>query len=122
MGIGFHIKDYDCKARWSYTGFHRFRKRVAQSLGLTLEIDSDFNWVTQDWIKWDKDWLLFLTHSDCSGIFTFSQCGRISEKLKLVIDTWQPKDLQESYDIEHGMKLVEAMQYCKANKKKIRLS
>jgi hypothetical protein len=122
MGIGFHIKDYDCKARWSYTGFNRFRRRVAESLGLTIEIDSNFKWITQDWSKWDKDWFIFLTHSDCDGIFTPSQCGRISKKLKSVIDRWNPNDILESYDIEHGLKLVDAMQYCKDNKKKIRLS
>ncbi|HEX4374901.1 MAG TPA: hypothetical protein VHZ50_16470 [Puia sp.] len=122
MGIYFHVLDYDCKARWSYTGFHRFRKRVAESLGLTLEIDSNFKWVQQDWGKWDKDWLIFLTHSDCDGIFTFSQCARISKKLRCVLEKWEPKDIQHVYDLEHGVNLVEAMEYCKINKKNMKLS
>lgn len=122
MGIGFHIKEYDCKARWSYTGFNRFRKRVAESLALTLETDSNGRWVEQDWEKWDKDWLIFLTHSDCSGYFTHFQCGRISKKLKSVLEKWEPKDLHYFYDLEHGLILVKAMEYCNDNKKSMRIS
>lgn len=122
MGIDFHVLDYVCKARWSYTGFNQFRKRIAQSLGLALEIDYEGRWIQQDWEKWDKDWLIFLTHSDCSGQFTHSQCGRISKKLKDVLEKWEPKDIQYLYDIEHGLLLVDAMKYCKDNKKNMRLS
>ncbi len=122
MGINFHVKDYECKARWSYTGFFRFRQRIAKSLGLKLEIDSEFKWIDQDWESWDKDWLIFLTHSDCNGYFTSYRCGRISRKLKIVLDTWEPKDIIESYDLEHGIQLVKAMKHCKNSKKIMRIS
>ena len=122
MGINFHVKDYQCKAGWSYIGFNQFRKRIAQSLGLILETDSEGRWIQQDWEKWDKDWLIFLTHNDCSGQFTHSQCGKISKKLKAVLDKWDPTNIQHSYDIKHGLLLVDAMQYCNKNKKNMRLS
>jgi hypothetical protein len=116
MGIAFHIKDYDCKARWSYTGFNRFRIRIAESLGLKVESKGGL------YGKLDKDWIIFLTHSDSSGHFTHSQCGKISKKLKKVLDMWQPKDIIHSYDLEHGLILIQAMEHCKENKKLMNIS
>jgi len=84
-------------------------------LGLTLEIDENFHWIEQDWNKWDNDWLIFLTHSDFDGYFTAYRCGRIAKKLKLVFSKWYPEDIYHIYDLEHGLKLVDAMEYCNKN-------
>jgi hypothetical protein len=122
MGIAFYVKDYDCKCRWSYIGFHNFRKKVAASLCLTLELTPDFKWIEQDWNKWDEDWLLFLTHSDCDGYFTPDQCGRISKKMKKVIENWMPIDIIGQYDLEHARYLIKAMEHCKENNKRMYVS
>jgi len=122
MGINFHIKEYQCKARWSYTGFKRFRERIIKSLGLTLDKDENGFAFDQDWSKWNKDWFHFLTHSDCSGYLTSSQCGRLSKKLKKLVFKWEPNDIETSYDIEQCLALIEAMEFCKQNKKKMEFS
>lgn len=122
MGINFHVKDHKCEATWSYTGFNNFRKKIAQSLGLNLEVDSDGNWINQDWENWDKYWLLFLTHSDCSGKFTPHQCGKISEKLESIIHIFENEDFLSKYNFDNCKTLIIAMKYCKDNRKYMRVS
>jgi hypothetical protein len=122
MGINFHIKEYQCKARWSYTGFKRFREKIGQSVGLIIERDINHRILEQDWNKWDRDWFIFLTHSDCDGHLTSSQCGRIAKKLKSVIEKWPTNDIVESYDVEQAKSLIEAMEHCKDKKKKMEFS
>ena len=124
MGLGFCVEndDYKCEAHWSYSGFKRFREKIAKHLNLILELDKEFNWLEKNCSGWDRGWLLFLTHSDCKGVLTSEACRIIAPKLHVVLQEMEENPSNEMnyfYDIENGKELIKAMRYCDKNNKKL---
>lgn len=100
MGIDFS----HCDARWAYSGFMRFRERLAATVGII-----DFSKIerTDDkrLYKIKNDPLYYiLAHSDCDGNLTVEECRKLAPRLKEVLSTW-PDD----YDKLMGLKLVDGM-------------
>ena len=106
-------------------GFLNFRKAVASHVGYSLRIDDNFKWIKDDWKNWDKYWLLFLTHSDCSGYFTPLQCGEIAERLEKVLHDWESlgnPDLYLRFTLKNLRELVRLMTICKDKNLRMRIS
>jgi hypothetical protein len=80
MGLGFS----HCDAHWSYTGFHRFRCRVAEATGIKLY---EMNGFTGDksWAEIESPLVALLNHSDWEGELSSSQCALMIEPLKKIL-------------------------------------
>ncbi|AOZ91601.1 hypothetical protein [Paenibacillus crassostreae] len=100
-------------AHWSYSGFYRFRVRVAETIGIDLDKMSGFASLTDNsGIGWD--WVTdpvvpLLNHSDCDGGLTPDQCRSIAPRLKEIIANWNAPD---DYDKAQAELLIEGMEYC----------
>lgn len=118
MGLDF----IGAKAHWAYSGFNRFRERLAQEARINLSEMQGFK--TKDGTKfgtvvkgksWDKinDPIKYLlNHSDCEGQISSQRCGLIIPRIKELIKNWDDND----YDKQEALKLVNGMEDCFLNK------
>ena len=106
-------------AHWAYSGFNRFRERLAAEIGVNLREMAGF----EEWRmtiftpkegesgkSWDtvKDPLKhFLNHSDCDGQLSPKRCGVIAERIDELTKDWD-----EDYDKEQAKILVRNMRIC----------
>jgi hypothetical protein len=100
MGLDFS----HCDAHWSYSGFHRFRFRLAERIGIKLDDMVDFGGTT----SWDlvKDPLrAFFNHSDCDGSLTPQECSAIAPRIEEEVAPWDNDD----YDKKQALLLVAGM-------------
>jgi hypothetical protein len=100
MGLDFS----HCDAHWSYSGFNRFRTRIAKDIGVDLDKMYGFGGST----SWDtvKDAMVpFLYHSDCDGKLTVSQLKKIAPRLKEIVSKWPDND----DDKDRALELVKGM-------------
>lgn len=126
MGLGFYAEGYSgVPPHWSYTGFLEFRQKIARSLNLDLEemkgfrkkhpIDTTyFKLGYRDWESVKSPLKTFLTHSDCEGELSPTQCNMTAIHLKPIILLWEcriPFDKDE-HDIFNGLRLIEMMEHC----------
>jgi hypothetical protein len=101
MGLDFTHSD----AHWSYSGFHRFRTRLAKEIGITLDTMEFFGGTTSfDYVK--DDIVPLLIHSDCDEDLTPEECAMIAPRLRALIDKWDDDD----YDKIHATFLAEGME------------
>jgi len=113
MGLDFAIRKIDfngCNARWSYIGFHEFRKRLALEISVPLDDMADFS-DSGFGISWDTvndDIKLLLDHSDCDGLLVFEECKKIEPRLRELVKNWPDED----YDKINALRLADAMQLC----------
>jgi hypothetical protein len=111
MGIDFSL----CDAHWGYGGFHRFRGRLANEIGINLDEMAGFL-VNGD--PWDviKDPIKdLLDHSDCDGYLTPRQCRKIYPRLLELIKDWSDDD----YDKKQGNELANGMKKAAMKFKKL---
>lgn len=106
MGIDFsHTEAY-----WAYSGFHRFRLRLAQEIQIDLEMmdgfggDIPFDSVN-DSIK------PLLDHSDCEGELTPEECAKVAPRLRELVAAWPDDDR----DKINALRLAEGMERASAN-------
>jgi len=102
MGLNFSHST----ARWSYGGFHYFRKRLANEIGLNLEEMEGFGGV-KNWDEVNDPIKPFLNHSDCDGVLTPEECRVVAQRLKELVQDWE-----DYYDKRNALLLAEDMQYC----------
>ena len=100
MGLRFKGGD----ARWSYSGFDRFRTKLASQIGITLDKMQGFDG-NMPWDKVKDNIVLLLHHSDCDGELTVEECKRVWPRLKELIKDWEEKD----YDKINALRLIEDM-------------
>lgn len=111
MGIDFS----HCEARWAYSGFHRFRTRLAEKVGLkdfetiTSTKDKRFNAIKKDPIVY------LLAHSDCDGYLTPTQCKKLAPRLSELVKDWT-----DDYDREQALELVKGMKSAAKKKQKLK--
>lgn len=109
MGIDFS----HCDAHWAYSGFNRFRSRLASAVGIDWEeIFESKNIKTL--LKCKDPIIGLLNHSDCDGDLSPLQCRVISPRLKEIVSPWPDED----YDKQQALELVKGMEL--AAKKKER--
>jgi hypothetical protein len=139
MGLGF----VGAKSHWSYSGFNNFRKKLANEIGVCLDlmegfwienniyskventkrnvgdlIMEQFHWLPQKPLKWDKikDPIVdLLNHSDCEGSLTPSQCKKIAVRLRELVSSWHDED----YDKQQALLLAEGMEECSKKRRKL---
>lgn len=102
-------------AAWAYGGFNRFRTRLAAHEGLNLDEMEGFGG--------DKPWETssgqhvtpltpLLNHSDCDGYLERYECEEVAPRLRLVLDEWtEDASIENRYDLEHGRRLLAAMEH-----------
>jgi hypothetical protein len=102
MGLDFS----HCDARWAYSGFMSFRRRLANEIGMDLNkmegFDGDIPFSNyQDVI------LPLLDHSDCDGELTVEECKKVAPRLRQLVSAWEDND----YDKTKALQLADGMDY-----------
>lgn len=103
MGLDFS----HCEARWAYSGFHRFRERLANMIGFSLN-DMDGFGGSRQWDTIHDDIKPLLDHSDCDGVLTPEECKVVYPRLNELIQDWSDGDVDKSRALE----LIEGMKLC----------
>ena len=104
MGIDFSHTD----AHWAYSGFNRFRTRVAKTIGIDLQKMKGFTG-TSGGISWEPytyhALYPFLDHSDCDGTLSPEECRLVAPALRMALE-----EIDDEYDKRQGLLLVEGME------------
>jgi hypothetical protein len=87
MGLDFAGSE----AHWSYSGFNRFRRKLAQMINMNLDAMEGYGGNTS-WDTITDDIKDFLNHSDCEGHLTPKQCRVIAPRLKELVKDWPDED------------------------------
>ena len=94
---------------WAYSGFHRFRERLADEVGIPLNNMKGFHEHGKPWAEYaDEDLLPLLNHSDCDGQMTPAECERVAPRLREIVGRWEEGD----YDRMMGERLAGFMERC----------
>lgn len=101
MGIDFSHGD----AHWAYSGFMRFRNKLAEALGYVVPLSTMYDDGSYTCMVNEPIWPL-INHSDCEGELTVEEMQQIIPQLEDIINRWDDDD----YDKSHGLDLVESMQ------------
>ena len=100
MGIDFS----HCDAHWAYSGFNRFRARLAKQIGINLDSMIGFGG-NHSWESVSDPIKPFLNHSDCDGNLTVDECWAVAPRIQQLISDWKDDD----YDKIHALELIEGM-------------
>lgn len=109
MGLGFGkqvIEHYDFG--WSYSGFNRFRMRLAEESGIDLDKMDGFGEPYSSWDIVKSPIKALLNHSDCEGSLSYDDCETIYPELLKLIKGWPADD----YDKRTATLLANAMKEC----------
>ncbi|MFD0587662.1 hypothetical protein ACFQZE_06580 [Paenibacillus sp. GCM10027627] len=101
MGLDFS----HCEARWSYSGFNNFRKKLANELGFNLNEMQGFGG-SRKFNEIKDDIVYLLDHSDCDGHITAKRCAKVAPRLRELVKTWDNED----YDKIKALELAEGME------------
>ena len=104
MGLDFS----HCDAHWSYSGFGRFRARLAAGIGVRLGKMEGFGG-SGSWDEVDDPIKALLHHSDCDGELTAEECALVYPRLEELVSGWLGSNEEEDYDRHMGLELVEGM-------------
>jgi len=96
-------------AQWAYSGFNRFRERLARQMGFDLNEMQGFTEPPEAGKTWDhiKDPIKYLLyHSDCDGTLTARQCALIAPRLIELTKYWDDNDIDKirARQLAAGMK------------------
>lgn len=101
-------------AQWAYSGFNRFRARLAAAEGIDLDSMVGFGG-EQPW-ELPNDTPVtslapLLNHSDCEGYLASYDCASVLPRLKAIVAGWGT-DGSWDYDTQHAGLLIEGMEHC----------
>lgn len=115
MGLDFS----HCEAHWAYSGFHRFRTKLAREIGINLNAMAGFasSFSVADlsgtghvdglpWYNIKDDIKPLLKHSDCDGSLTPERCKTVAPRLRELVAGWDDDD----YDKEQALELARGME------------
>ena len=114
MGLDFSIGDKRTDVHWSYTGFHCFRERLAEAIGIDLDEMEGFGGKVL-WLQVDDDLVPLLDHSDCDGEISPEDCAKVAARLREIVSKWPLYDEGTGtpcYDRLQAVYLAEAMEEC----------
>jgi len=100
--VGLNFREGD--ARWSYSGFNRFRTKLASQIGITLDKMQGFDG-ENSWDFETDDIIPLLNHSDYDGELTVKECKKVWPRLKELIEDWDG----DNYDKINALRLIEDM-------------
>jgi hypothetical protein len=120
-------------AHWAYSGFHRFRERLAAEEGLVLGqmegywlppdsemaylSDRDFQGPARPWQE-DGEYITplgpLLDHSDCDGVLLPYECETVLPRLREIVEKWDAADQHNDtdHDVSRAFRLIEGMEHC----------
>lgn len=110
MGLDFS----HCDAHWSYSGFGRFRVRLAETIGMDLLKMEGFDREHKG-LSWKgvKDPIgRLLNHSDCDGDLSPAECRKIAPRLRELIGLMEAGCVSDvfDYDKQNALELVKGME------------
>ena len=114
MGLDLYVDGFHV-ARWAYSGFSRFRQRVAADIGINLAQMEGYVYNGIFWSTIEDALVPFLHHSDCDGVLSPEECERIAPRLKEIVSKW-PENIEHEtefypdYDREQGLRLAAGME------------
>lgn len=117
MGLDFSHGD----AHWAYSGFMRFRTKLAAEAGIALQCMESFAWNLSElkpykaitiygdsdkkeyigiqpviaWSSINDAIKPLLNHSDCDGELTVKECKKVLPRLRELISKWDDDDLDK---------------------------
>ena len=103
MGLDFS----HCDAHWSYGGFHAFRCRIADEIGINLDEMEGFGG-SKSWDEVNDPIVPLLNHSDCDGHLTPEECRIVYPRLIQLVSHWDDND----YDKINALELAKGMKIC----------
>ena len=113
MGIDFS----HCDAYWAYSGFHRFRVRLAKEVGIDLNEMRGFGGAQLKWANPKDDPIIhLLDHSDCDGHLSPGRCKKIAPRLRELVAKWDDED----YDKIQALKLATGMEEAAKGRRNLR--
>lgn len=74
----------------AYSSFHRFRKTIGLQIGIELDKMEGFGGETP-WDKVSPDLYPLLSHSDCDGKLTVSECKKVYRGLNELVSNFNPE-------------------------------
>ena len=106
MGLDFNHSE----AHWSYSGFMRFRERLARLDGYDLRQmwEDEGNGVDYT----DLPMYDFYFHSDCDGELTPEQMEKMLPRFRELIKMMEDENIEDDWDVEAAKMLVDDMQDC----------
>ena len=112
MGLNFSHTD----AQWSMRGFHEFRTRIAEDIGIDLNAMDMFTTNGKSWDTVTDPIKPLLAHSDCDGELTPLECATVAPRLRELVQAWNDplKDLT-GHGKTNGLKLAEGMEKAAAS-------
>lgn len=122
MGLAFD----GAEARWSYSGFNRFRSRLVAQLGCDWNkmTGSPFGSVKPDKEANEKFLALedpitpLIMHSDCEGELAPIECAQVAPRLLELMSKWDADD----FDRRQGELLAQGMMRCAEDNKSLKFS
>lgn len=102
MGLDFS----HCNARWAYSGFMRFRRKLANEIGMDLSKMEGFDGDIP-FSNYKDDIIPLLDHSDCDGELTVEECKKVAPRLRELVSTWEDTDRDKKIALE----LADGMDY-----------
>lgn len=142
MGLDFS----HCEAHWAYSGFMRFRTKLAAEVGIALHCMESFAWNfstnkpyefvrvneynesipnnggligIQPVIKWSAvhdDIVPLLNHSDCEDDLTPDECRKVAPRLRKLVEQWADDDR----DKINALLLAEGMEFAASLEENLR--
>lgn len=95
-------------ARWSYSGFHEFRKRLAKAIGIDLDNMDGFGGKL-GWDTCNSPLRDILDHPDCEGSLVANP--ELGKALREAVAQWSDdEDTDEGYDKKQALELVAALE------------
>ena len=104
MGLGFSHSD----AHWSYSGFNRFRSRLATEIGINLSKMRGFGDGYKSWDNIKDPIVPLLNHSDCDGKLGLREMKKIAPRLRELVELWGEDD----WDRKQALILARDMEQC----------
>jgi hypothetical protein len=96
MGLDFS----HCEASWAYSGFMRFRVKLAKEIGIDLIKMQGFTDNGLSWAKIKDPIVPLLYHSDCDGELTVEECKAVAPRLRELVADWPDHDFDKSKALE----------------------
>lgn len=104
MGLAFSHGD----AHWAYSGFMRFRSRLAESLGYSETLHDMYNNGTYYCMENEAIWPL-INHSDCDGVLSVEEMMQIIPQLQALINKWNTA--RDEFHQHQGQLFINGMQH-----------
>ncbi len=79
------------EAHWTYSWFRKFRRRLADSIGINIRDMAGFGGEIS-WGTVHDDIVPLLDHSDCDGELSPDDCAKVAPRLSEVINPWPNDD------------------------------